>query len=420
MNNAKPLILLVCWITMIGIGMQQNTLYAQNRAEDATMEAVGKEDPFQLVRPIVEATRNKSRRVRRDADAQAAEEQIIVEEIPDLFIETVMLKFLQAVNLEPIVASLTSAYGTVAVDPETNSIIIADTQETIKRIVEQIRKADRTPQQVMIEVVIADVQLDDETEIGVNWANFASFGNQQTYQQDLVSTLAIPGTTGADFSFLTNTINVTLHALQQVRNVEILASPKVMVVSGEEATITTVEEIPYQELSDTSMGGSLTSTKFKEVGVTLTVTAIVTDDGKIKITAQSEQSVNTGRFGLSNQNSVPIINTRKASTTLLMNDGQVVVIGGLRSRNKRNTIEKIPLLGDLPLIGFLFSDDKVVVEHSELVVFLSPHIYKDEPLADKQIKRFNELKNSPTLEFPEHTRVEYEIMKKIFGVARAQ
>lgn len=414
MNNAKPLIMLVCLITLIGANTGQTPLKAQNRADEASLEAVGKENPFQLVKPIVEATRNQSRRVLRPANDQAAE-QIVIEETPDLFIETVMLKFLQAQSLEPIVTSLSSPNGTVAIDPETNSIIIADTAERIERILEQIRKADRTPQQVMIEVVIADVQLADETEIGVNWASIAGRGDTQSYEQTLVSTLAASGTSGGDFSFLTDGIDVTLHALQQVSNVEILASPKVMVVSGQEASIQTVEEIPYQEQSDTSAGGSLTSTQFKNVGVTLTVTAFVTDDGKIKLKAVPEQSVNTGRFGQSNQNSVPIINTRRASTTLLMEDGQVVVIGGLRSRNKRNTVDKIPLLGDLPIVGFLFSDDKVEIEYSELVVFLSPHIYKDEPLTEEQIKRFNELKDSPTLQFEEHTRPEYEIMKKLFG-----
>lgn len=416
MNNAKPFILLVCMIVSIVLAITSTPLQAQNRAEDTTMEAVGKENPFQLVKPIVEAKR-QIRRVSRAADEQAVVEQIIVEDIPDLYIETVMLKFLQAASLEPIVTSLTSTYGTVSIDPGTNSIIIADSAEMLEKIVEQIRKADRTPQQIMIEVVIADVQLDDETQIGINWASITGRGDTQSYEQSLVSTLAVSGTSGGDFSFLTDGIDVTLHALRQVRNVEILASPKVMVVSGEEATIQTVEEIPYQEQSDTSMGGSLTSTEFKNVGITLKVMALITDDGKIKLTAESEQSINTGRFGLSNQNSVPIIDTRKASTTLLMEDRQIVVIGGLRSRSKRNTIDKIPLLGDLPIVGFLFSSDKVEVDHSELVIFLSPHIYKGDPLTETEIKRFNELKDSPPLEFPEHTRAEYEIMKFLFGAA---
>ena len=194
----------------------------------------------------------------------------------------------------------------------------------------------------------------------------------------MATTLATAGTKGMDFSFIHDGIKPTIHALQQVRNVEILASPRVMVVSGQEAMIQTVEEIPYQEQSDTSAGGSLTSTEFKNVGVTLRVVASITDDQKIKITVEPEQSVNTGRFGLSNQNSVPIIDTRRAKTTLLMEDGQVVVIGGLRSKTRRTNIDKVPVLGDLPLIGFLFSNDNIELENSELLVFLSPHIYRGE------------------------------------------
>ena len=157
----------------------------------------------------------------------------------------------------------------------------------------------------------------------------------------------------------------------------------------------------------------MTSTEFREVGVTLTVMATITDEDKIKITIEPQQSVNTGNFG--GIQTVPIIDTRRAKTTLLMEDGQAVALGGLRSRTKRNTIDKIPLLGDLPIIGFLFANDTVDIEYSELVLFLSPHIHKGEPLTEHEIKRFNELKKSPPLEFEDHKRPEYEFMKDLFA-----
>lgn len=407
MNNTGPLRFPVCIIIAATVfGFAANSP-AQNRQDDITLETIGKENPFEMVTPkknVIQRLRSSSR--------QPEPEEVFIEEIPELYIETVMLKFLQASSLQPVVASLSSNYGKTSIDPGTNSIIIADTEEALKRIIAQIRKADRTPQQIMIEVVIADVQLDDETEIGVNWAHVTGRGDSESFTQSLVETIA-DGADGMDFSFLHDGINVTIHALQQVRDVEILASPKIMVLSGQEAMIQTIQEIPYTELSDTSAGGSMTSTEFREVGVTLKVLATLTDDGKIKIDIEPEQSVNTGTFG--GAQTVPIIDTRKAKTTLLMDEGQAVVLGGLRSREKRNTVDKIPLLGDIPLIGFLFANDTVDIEYSELVLFLSPHIYKGEPLTKEQIKRFNELKNSPPLEFKEHTRPEYEIMKGLFA-----
>jgi type II secretory pathway component GspD/PulD (secretin) len=405
MNNPRPLKLLVC-LLILCIGPWSS---AQTRQEDVTLETVGKENPFEIVTPKADFL-ERMRPVQEPQQVQ----QTIIEEIPDLFVQTIMLKFLQAASVEPVAAGLASRHGVVAVDAATNSLIIADTAENLKRMVDQIRKADQTPKQVMIEVVIVDVQLNDETEIGVNWQRITG-GNTEKYTQTLATTLATAGTSGMDFSFLRDGIDVTIHALQQVKDVEILASPKIMVVSGQSAMIQTVEEIPYTEQSETSAGGSLTSTQFREVGVTLNVTATITDDDRIKLMVQPEQSVNTGRFGTQNQSGVPIIDTRKAMTTLMMKDGQAVVMGGLRSRTKRNTVDKIPLLGDLPLVGFLFSNDKVELEQTELVVFLAPHIYKGDPLSEEQMEHFNELNSTPPLEFKEHTRPEYEFMKGVFA-----
>ncbi len=385
---------------------------AQARIEDAVLENIGKENPFEVVRQIADVKRNVIHRITRPE--AAVDSQAVVEQIPPITIDTVMLKFLQASSLEPVINRLLSPYGHVSVDALSNTIIVADAVENVQQIVAAIRNADRTPPQIIIEVVIVDVKLRNDTEIGVNWEHVTGRGNSENYTQSLVATLQTAGTKGMDFSFIHDGIKPTIHALQQVRNVEILASPKVMVVSGQEAMIQTVEEIPYQEQSDTSAGGSLTSTQFKEVGVSLRVMACVTDDGKIKITVEPEQSINTGRFGQSNQNSVPIIDTRRAKTTLLMNDGQVVVIGGLRSKTRRNTIDKVPLLGDLPLIGFLFSNDNIEFENSELVVFLSPHIHNDQALSEAQMKRFNEVKDLEPLQMPEFRRPEYEIIRKVF------
>ena len=194
-----------------------------------------------------------------------------------------------------------------------------------------------------------------------------------------------------------------LQALQQVRDVEILASPRVLVVSGQEAYIKTVEEIPYTEASDTSEGGSLTSTEFKEAGITLTVKATITDDDKILITIEPEQSVNTGANTVTDS-TVPVVDSRSAKTTLLMNDGQVVVMGGLRKKETRISNDKIPLLGDLPLVGFLFSDDKTEIKHTELLVFISPHIYDDAPLSDEEMAKFRELLDAPPLEFKQEKK----------------
>ena len=130
----------------------------------------------------------------------------------------------------------------------------------------------------------------------------------------------------------------------------------------------------------------------------MTVTATLTDGNDILLRVEPEQNIDTAVFGIE---SIPIIDTRKALTTLLLKDGEVVVIGGLRRKSSTKMRDQIPLLGDLPLIGFLFGRTKNVVKHSELIVFLSPHIYRGEPPPQDHLDKYYEFKNSPTLVVPD-------------------
>ena len=333
---------------------------------------------------------------RKNLEMILAEIKKIDKPTPGLLVETVTLKFLKAKNLKKAIDSMSSQYGSIATDDSTNSLIICDTRDKLEKILVEIRKADRTPEQIMIEVVILDVQLQDDTEIGVNWDSVFGSSADEQYTQAL-TTLA----TGATFSIVKTDISATLKALQEKRNVEILASPRVLVVSGHEAYIKTIEEIPYDEVITSTETGTtatgLTNVEFKEVGITLKVKATITDQNRIMMTIEPEQSIDAGTASTFSSSEVPKVDTRSAKTTLLMEDGQIVVMGGLRKKEKQITRNQVPLLGDLPLIGFLFASNKEVTKNSELIVMISPHIQNGNGLNDKEMKKFNELKNMPML-----------------------
>jgi type II secretory pathway component GspD/PulD (secretin) len=313
---------------------------------------------------------------------------------PEVRLETIVLKFLDATSLKSVLDKMVSSYGTVAVNTKTNSVIICDTPENLARILSEIRKADQTPLQVMVEVVILDVQLKNDAEIGVNWDFLSEDPKDTTYRQSVTSqrvaqvrplseTLGVATAynsvgLGGDFSVVTGSVRNVLHMIQQKRDAEILASPRALVVSGQTATIKAVEEIPFEEVIDTATGGAqaLTSTRFKEVGVTLQVEATVTDGNNIFLTIQASQNVAIGE----SIKAVPVVDTREANTSLLLQDGQTVVVGGLRREEKTKQTSQIPILGDLPLIGLLFRSVNTVTSHSELVVLLSPRIYRGGPV----------------------------------------
>ncbi len=328
-----------------------------------------------------------------------------------VFFETVTLKFLEAETLVEVLRGMTSPYGSVTANKRTNSLMIRDTKENLSRILSEIEKADRTPKQIMAEVVIVDVQLTDDTEIGINWDILSDTTYDVAYRQSFTTRLGVTpadadsianatayNTTGVggDFSVISGTIRNVVSLLQQKRNVEILASPRAMMVSGQSASIKAVEEIPYLEVSDTAAGGAgaLTSTKFKEVGITLNVTGTVTDGNNIFLTLDAEQSVRTGE----SPTGVPVVDTRRADTSLMLRDGQIVVMGGLRRQEKTKQVNQIPILGDIPVIGFLFRYTNTVVNNTELIVFISPHIYQEgEPIPENQMSKYREITDRPML-----------------------
>ncbi|MGE5296944.1 MAG: type II secretion system protein GspD [Solirubrobacterales bacterium] len=329
-----------------------------------------------------------------ESEPEASKVEELPAEHPELAMETIVLKFLEAKSLKSVLDRMVTQYGTAAVNEKTNSIVVCDTPENLAKIMAEVKKADQTPRQIMIEVVMLDVQLRDDTEVGVNWDLLSDDLYDVTYRQNLTSTRLqstiadeenIGNATafntvgaGGDFSLISGTVRNVLHALQQRRDVEILASPSTRVVSGQSATIKAVEEIPYEQITDTAQGGAgaLTTTEFKEVGVNLQVSAVVTDGNNIFLNVDAEENVRTGESA----SGVPVVDTRHATTALLLQDGQTIVIGGLRRTEKTKEVSQIPILGDLPVIGLLFRSTTVVTNRSELVVLLSPHICTDEPV----------------------------------------
>jgi type II secretory pathway component GspD/PulD (secretin) len=270
----------------------------------------------------------------------------------------------------------------------------------------------------MVEVVILDVQLNDDSEIGINWDILSDKNYDIAYRQNLTSagirlgsTIEDPTTigsatafnttgTGGDFSVISGTIRNVVHLIQEKRNVEILASPRVMMVSGQSATIEAVEEVPYQEVTQTSGGGggsaAITSTQFKEVGIKMKVSTILVDENNILLNVDAEQNVETGR----NSANVPIVDTRRAKSDLLLKNGQVVILGGLRRQEKTKEVKQVPIIGDIPLLGLLFKRTDIVMKNSELVIFLSPHVYTGQAVAAEEMAKYDEITKRPLLKLP--------------------
>ncbi len=295
------------------------------------------------------------------------------------------LNYANAKKLENAIKALVSSDGKVGVDERLNSIIVRDTVENLAEIKQVLKKLDVKAPQVMIEVLIVNVKLTDELKMGVDWTKLGT--SSVFFSQGLSVTGSV--NPYGKLTFLTTPGNWSIDGLidfiQTNKDVRILANPKVLVLNNQTAMIKTVEEIPYQELSETAAGGSIGTTAFKEAGVTLEVTPQITDDGHIIMNIKPEQSALIDTIIVENSE-IPVIETRKTDTILRVKDGQTIIIGGLRRKDPTVEESKVPILGDIPLIGGLFRKTRTKQTESELGVFITPHIYTDGKLTAEDSK----------------------------------
>lgn len=269
---------------------------------------------------------------------------------------------------------------TVIPDQNTNSLIIVaspDNMELIKQILSQL---DRIPEQVMIETVIVEATLDQSNKLGVEW----SFSQDKAFNNPNLSQNggtgfglqnANPALQGFKYTLTGPDYNVFLHALQQDQKFHVLSTPRIFTSNNSEAQINISQRVPYVLSSREDPNGNLSYTyAFEDVGIVLTVTPRITSNGYV--TMEINQTANDLQ-GFTSFNA-PIINQRQADTTVSVKDGETIILGGIIRSQVSSTTKKIPLLGDIPILGNLFkSTDKQNVK-TELLVFLRPRVVRDE------------------------------------------
>jgi general secretion pathway protein D len=179
-------------------------------------------------------------------------------------------------------------------------------------------------------------------------------------------------------------IDAQLRAEQENINAKLLANPRILVIDNEQATFDIVTEHPYVEKTITS--GSITeSVKFKNVGVKLVVTPHVARNDMLRLLIAPEFSVLVERVTVSSSN-VPVVDTRKVQTVALVKDGQAVVLGGLKKKETSQQVNKVPVLGDIPILGHLFRFEGEATVNTELVVFITPRIIMDPSLSEHEME----------------------------------
>jgi len=319
-------------------------------------------------------------------------------------------------EVEKALKAFLSENGSISANPGTSNIIVTDVESKIRAINSFIEEIDRVTPQILVEARVYDISSQDKLDLGVQWiaGTATSFGNPLpgatlgnnvgTIGNANGNTVTNPFTTGAFSGNTSNTttsallrygilndhmnIDAILHASQEDIRAKLLANPRILVLDNQQAEIKIVEEIPYQELTETSAGGSIGTTQFRDVGVELRVIPHLTRDGLIRLILNPKFSTRTGDVLLNTGNPnvppQPIVSTRETTTTALIQDKQTVVIGGLKRQEILHQVNKVPLLGDMPLLGALFRFNGEKTVNSELVIFITPHVVDNPVLTARE------------------------------------
>ena len=263
--------------------------------------------------------------------------------------------------------------GKLSVDKSTNSLIFYGPMAEQKRLQDLLQTLDTATKQVTLEAKIVALSQENNKSLGVNW-NWDTIPQREVNESDSTEdSNSTNNTFGGNFKFWRGyafRFNATLNALISKGKAKVLAKPRIITIPGREASIFIGDHIPVQTEKHDS-GGYYTATEYLDAGIKLQYLPLISQDGKM-VTAKVHTEVSTPVLISELKNYR--ITSRTADTHVRMFSGQTLVIGGLISEEEQNSLQKIPFLGDLPLLGKLFSNRTKRRSKVEVMLLLTPHI----------------------------------------------
>jgi len=328
---------------------------------------------------------------------------------------------------------------TITADKSTNSLVIVASPADYQNLMQVIKQLDRRRRQVYVEAMIIEASIDKLRELGVQWRYAATengkpiaiggFGTiDSSSLENILSGLSglsvggmgnfldVPLTTlGSDGTIVTSSLTVpgfaALFNLNEFRDtVNILSTPQILTSDNKEAEIVVGENVPFisqRERDITTTNTVLNSIDRKDVGIKLRITPQITEGDYVKLDLYQEISALKQDSENILINIGPTTTIRSTKTSVVVKDSQTVVIGGLMQERREENVTKVPLLGDIPVLGWLFKHTSISKNKTNLIVFLTPHIIKD-------AEQLSKLTDSRKLEFAksEGTYAQGELLVK--------
>ncbi|RMF95712.1 MAG: hypothetical protein D6734_05060 [Candidatus Schekmanbacteria bacterium] len=298
-----------------------------------------------------------------------------------------------------LIEKMLTSYGKAVISKEEKSIIVEDLPSNIKTIDALVKKIDTAPRQVMIEAKILEARLNNQDSFGVDWE---SIGKDDVFKVEGFTKL----TEGFSYVLDKDNFDLVLKALTEKSNVKTIASPKLLAIDGKEASIIIGSQLGYR-VTTTINQVTTESVEFLDVGTKLVITPKIANDNFITMEVHPEVSDGEVVLGL------PSKRTTEATTNIIVKDGGTIVIGGLINNKREETRNQIPFLGSIPLLGYIFRFTKVQNIKSEIIVFITPHIVRQEasPVMAADLEKEKYMRESSRLD-DEIEKIKREKIKK--------
>lgn len=276
----------------------------------------------------------------------------------------------------PAAVAIGSSTGLrLTADARTNALILLADDAEYRNVLDIVRELDAPPPQVLIEATIAEVTLNDRLRFGVQW--FFDDGDLTGGFSGGSDDDAAPSFPGLSVRYLNLDVRAVLNALSSVTDVQLISTPRILVLSNESAELQVGDQVPI--ITQTAVGLNndsriLNSVQYRDTGVVLSVTPRVTESGRMFI--QIEQEVSEVSGTTSSEIDSPTIQQRRLSTRIQVEDGQLVVLGGLLRSSRSLGDTGVPYLSRIPGLGALFRTRDTTQRQTELVMFLRPTVIR--------------------------------------------
>ncbi|HID96868.1 MAG TPA: type II secretion system protein GspD [Thermodesulfobacteriaceae bacterium] len=287
-------------------------------------------------------------------------------------------------------------------DKINNALVIKARQKDYDIIMNVLEKLDVVPRQVLIDVLIMEVSLDDGFQFGVEWFIQSGGSKESQFRLNdsdmggmspdlpLGSSKVLNGFTYSLFG-TSGDLKALVHALQTETDINILSAPNILAVDNKESNIEIVRDVPTVTSASTSGEGvrNTTNIQYQKAGIILKVTPSINEGGLVRMELTQEVSNVLDKLVTVGGVDTPVFQTRKATTNLVVQDSHTIMIGGLMDTQKERRNKGIPLLKDIPVLGYLFGTKGWKTKKTELLFFITPHVIHSQEQADRLTQEFS-------------------------------